>query len=311
MPESRSANTVSRRRFLSAALAAGAVGASFERANASARTEARAQTPHPAGHNSRNQQTPRKDRYEPRLFPPASQPAINGVRHQVLTAHPASGPGPGVIVLHEITGATDEFFVYADTLVDAGFSVHCPVMFGSPFGRSWWLRDGISILRACNPWSEFECRTRSALSQINPWLVELAVDVSGNGQRKIGAIGMCLTGIQPLAMLRCRAVVAPVLCQPTLPLGKSERAQLDLGLPPSDVDFACTRVKSEPVNVLMVRYANDTIASAPRAKRLCEMFGAERITCVSVPGDDHSSLVHDPSPQARKAVVDFLLAELS
>jgi hypothetical protein len=140
--------------------------------------------------------------------------------------------------------------------------------------------------------------------------VALATDIAESGQRRLGAIGLCLTGIQPLAMLRCRAVVAPVLCQPTLPLGKRDRALIDLGLPPSDVDFECTREKNEPVNVLMVRYAGDTVASAPRAKKLCKMFGAERIKCVSVPGDDHSSLVHDPSPQARKAVIDFLRAEL-
>jgi hypothetical protein len=122
---------------------------------------------------------------------------------------------------------------------------------------------------------------------------------------------MCLTGIQPLAMLRCRGVVAPVLCQPTLPFGRNET---DLGLPPSDVDFALARVldpmAKEPLEVLQIRYSGDRIASPRRADRLKEMFGS-RMTLISLPGDDHSSLVHDPHETARKAVIDFLRAKLT
>jgi hypothetical protein len=60
--------------------------------------------------------------------------------------------------------------------------------------------------------------------------------VSESPTRKIGAIGMCYTGIQPLAMLRCKAVVAPVLCQPAVPFSLNRSAAADLGLPP-DVDL--------------------------------------------------------------------------
>src|SRR5688572_8921752 len=63
-----------------------------------------------------------RHRYDRRIFPAADQRAVGGVRHEVWTARPELGSGPDVIVLHEITGATDLFFAYTDTLVDAGFS---------------------------------------------------------------------------------------------------------------------------------------------------------------------------------------------
>lgn len=263
-------------------------------------------------HGAQHAGSGNRARYTRREFPAPGMPAIEGVRHEVWTAHPPQGPGPDVIVLHEITGASDLFFAYTDTLVDAGFSVHCPVLFGSAFIRSWWLRDGISALQACNDWSEFKCTQQSAYTPLNRWLVALSGDISGSSRRRLGAIGMCLTGIQPLAMLRCRSVVAPVLCQPTLPLGRDDAHALDLGLPPSDADFALARVLHEPLDVLMIRYAQDRISSEARARRLNEMF-RPRMTFVELPGNDHSSLVHDPDPGgiARKSVIDFLRSHLT
>ena len=160
--------------------------------------------------------------------------------------------------------------------------------------------------------SEFECFERSAYSPLNPWLVALAVDISGGERRKLGAIGMCLTGIQPLAMLRARAVVAPVLCQPTLPIGKNVRSARDFGLPSSDFDFAYARVHAEGLKVLLIRYKGDKVASAERAARLVEHF-RPRIEFVEPDGDEHSSLVHHPDAGglARGAVIRFLKSALS
>jgi dienelactone hydrolase len=238
------------------------------------------------------------------------QATIDGVRHEVWTSHPAGGPGPDVIVLHEITGATDEFFSYTDTLVDEGFTVHCPVLFGSAFAPRSGLRTVLSGIRACHS-REFECNKRSAHTPLNPWLVALSVDISQHGQRRLGAIGMCLTGIQPLAMLRCRAVVAPVLCQPVMPLlAVNRRSARDLGLPPSDTDFALARVQSEQLDVLLVRYAGDRISPVARTDRLRELFN-ERLALVAVEGAHHSSLIVDPHPTARQAVITFLRSQLS
>jgi dienelactone hydrolase len=262
---------------------------------------------HPAGHGG-----DRSGRYSRRVFPALGEPDIDGVRLEVLSAGLATGPRKDVIVLHEITGPTALFFSYVDTLVDEGFTVHCPVFFGKPFEDPSAIRKGILAIKACGWFSEFECFDRSAYSPLNPWLVELAVDISGPERRKVGAIGMCLTGIQPLAMLRCRGVVAPVLCQPTLPIGKNAKSARDFGLPSSDLDFAYARVHAEDLNVLLIRYKGDKVASAERAARLVELF-TPRIEFVQPEGDKHSSLVHHPDPGglARGAVIRFLNSKLS
>jgi dienelactone hydrolase len=254
---------------------------------------------------------PNRARYTVRTFPAKDHAEIDGVRHRVLTASPDSGPGRDVIVLHEITGASERFFGYTDTLVDAGFTVHCPVLFGPSFVGDSLLQRAVLYLKACGGFSDFECWSRSAYRPLNPWLVALAEDISGRDRRRLGAIGMCLTGIQPLAMLRCRSVVAPVLCQPTLPVSKDERSRRDLGLPPSDFDFAHARIHAEQLKVLLIRYRDDRISSAQRARRLVDLLSPQ-LKFVELDGDKHSSLVHDPDQdgRARREVVAFLDANL-
>jgi dienelactone hydrolase len=46
----------------------------------------------------------------------------------------------------------------------------------------------------------------------------------------VGVVGMCLTGGFALAMMTDDVVVAPVLSQPSLPLGLSARHRRDVGL---------------------------------------------------------------------------------
>jgi len=269
--------------------------------------------------------------YACRVFT-ARGPGIEGLHHQVFTAAPPVPPAKrrDVIVLHEITGANVAFFQYVDTLVDAGFTVHCPVLFSTapPSG----LRKFFVLFEACGPSSDFRCFTQTETSRVNQWLVELATDVAGSERRKLGVIGMCLTGIQPLGMLRCRSVVAPVLCQPTLPTrdvvlthpppatgrpiafttwSRDPEAERDLGLPQSDIDFAYARVRDEDLKMLLVRYQHDPISSSVRADRLVEMF-KPRLELFELAGHEHSSLVTDPGPgePGRKKVVEFLKAIL-
>ena len=255
---------------------------------------------------------------------------VEGLQHQVFTAAPMPPADirRDVIVLHEITGANAAFFQYVDTLVDEGFTVHCPVLFSTPLPR--FPRTLFVPFAACLG-SGFTCFTRTESSRVNTWLVELADDIAGSEKRKLGVIGMCLTGIQPLAMLRCRSVVAPVLCQPTLPtrdvrvthppastgrpisfmtISTDPELDRDLGLPPSDVDFALARVRDENMSVLLIRFQHDPIAAASRATRLVEMF-KPRLELFELKGHYHSSLVNNHGDHSgRRRVSEFLKTHL-
>jgi len=228
--------------------------------------------------------------------------AAHGITHDVFTR----GDGPDVIVLHEITGATDEFFDFTDRLAAEHFRVHCPVLFGSPCGRATTLHTAAYFLKACRPFAEIPCTKRSAHGALNPWLVALAADVSGASRQRVGAIGMCLTGIQPLAMLRCRAMVAPVVCQPAVPFGHAHEAERDLGLPAADVDLMRSRVQAEQLDVLAVRYKEDHISPKARIDHLHDLLG-DRLRLYDPDGDGHSTLVFPQSKtEAFPQVVAFL-----
>lgn len=225
--------------------------------------------------------------------------SAQGITHPVYS----SGTGPDVIVLHEITGPSSLFFRFTDCLVASKYRVHCPALFGTAFAKPSPLRNLVNAVKACGDWAEIDCWRSSAFSKLNPWLVALAAHIGGTDTKPLGAIGMCLTGIQPLAMLRCKAVIAPILCQPTIPMGRAPKT--DLGLPPSDVDFAAARVRADNLGVLAIRYSGDTKCPPERMERLRTILGS-RVDVVTLHGGGHSSLVHAPSKEAFDKVLKFL-----
>src|SRR5437868_4183829 len=69
----------------------------------------------------------------------------NGVTHPVFRA----GSGPGVIVIHEVPGITPLVAEFGRRVVDAGFTVAMPSLFGEPgrpMGMPYILK---SITGAC------------------------------------------------------------------------------------------------------------------------------------------------------------------
>ena len=208
------------------------------------------------------------------------------------------GSGPDVILLHEITGADEVFFAFANKLAGLGYRVHCPVLFGQSGGYEA-SHNQLNYLRTCATYHELACLRSSAENPLNPWLCALADDIGGSASTPVGAIGMCLTGIQPLAMLRSRAVVAPAICQPALPLSTGGARAQDLGLPKADVDLAVSRVEHDDLKVLALRYSADTTSPAARLERLKGLFG-DRLDYRPLDSTGlhrpHSTLVFPASP---------------
>ena len=54
--------------------------------------------------------------------------SFGGVSHPTYR----KGTGPGVIVIHEIPGITPTVIAFAQEVVDAGFTVVMPSLFGTP-----------------------------------------------------------------------------------------------------------------------------------------------------------------------------------
>lgn len=236
------------------------------------------------------------------------------------------GSGPGVIVIHEIPGITPPVADFGRKLIDAGFTVLMPSLFGTP-GRKKTLGYTLSTIAQACVSREFHCLALDKPSPITIWLRALArelhAEVGGPG---VGVVGMCLTGGFGLAMMLEPAVVAPVLSQPATPfaIGSKRKASLSL----SDDDWARVATRAAAgCPVLGLRFTGDAGVPDERFATLRERLGDNFIAVEidSSPENDygissaaHSVLTEDlvdepghPTHDALNQTVEFLRTRLS
>lgn len=180
-----------------------------------------------------------------------------------------SGTGPGVIIIHEVPGITPEVARFARWVRDAGFTVFLPSLLGSPGkpnGPGYQLR---SAMRACIA-REFRLWAADEASPVVDWLKDLAKAVHAEcGARGVGALGMCLTGNFAISMMVESAVRAPVLCQPSLPLGKPGGVHAS----PADLKTVRARLEREDLTVRGYRFDGDKLCGAARFAAMAETLG--------------------------------------
>ncbi len=235
------------------------------------------------------------------------------------------GAGPAVIIIHEMPGLHPLVVRFADRVAAAGMTVYCPVLFGQA-GREisggyalGVMLGAICIRREFNMWSTGKS------SPIVDWLRALArqahADCGGAG---VGAVGMCFTGGFALAMMTDPAVVAPVLSQPSLPLGGAGRKG---GIDIAPAEMACVkqRLADENLSVLGLRFHDDDFVPDARFEAYKDALG-DRFEAIELDPKDarrdkrmrqpHSVLtVHlkdddpaGPTKQAEQKVIAFLKA---
>ena len=220
------------------------------------------------------------------------------------TTHPTyrRGSGPGVVVIHEIPGITPQVERFAEELVDEGYTVVMPHLFGTP-GRPISPGSLASAMRQVCVSREF---TKIALRETTPvagWLRSLARELHGElGGPGVGAIGMCFTGGFALAMMVDDSIAAPVLAQPSAPfIGLPGRAA-DLNLSPEDL----ARVKDRAAagcQVLGLRFTGD-LAVGKRFERLRRELGSNFLA-VELPGRMHSTVTTHRRQEFVDAVMGF------
>jgi dienelactone hydrolase len=218
------------------------------------------------------------------------------------------GEGPGVIVVHEVPGLTPKVLAFGQEVVDAGFTVVLPSLFGTP-GREMTGGYALSTISRLCVRSEFNKLGLRRTSVIADWLRALARSLHEElGGPGVGALGMCFTGGFALAMMADGPVVAPVLAQPSLPfpLGAARRA--DLSLSPSDL----TSVKSKAADgcpVMGLRFANDP-AVGTRFDTLHRELG-DKFIAVEFPGKGHSTLTEHRQQEGVDRVLTFFRERLA
>jgi dienelactone hydrolase len=197
------------------------------------------------------------------------------------------GSGPAVIIIHEMPGLHPLVIRFADRVAAAGMTVFCPSLFGEP-GRP--VSGGYAIrtmLKAICIRREFDVWSSDRSSQIVDWLRALAAsahaECGGNG---VGAVGMCFTGNFALAMMTEESVVAPVLSQPSLPLGAgSRRRAAGIGLSPAEISCAKRRMDEEDLSVIGLRFFDDPFVPDTRFDTLKAAFG-DRLEAIEIDAKD-------------------------
>ncbi len=189
-----------------------------------------------------------------------------------------AGSGPGVVVMSEIPGITPKVTAFAQRVVDAGFTVAMPSLFGTP-GREVSIPYVVkSISQGCVS-REFTTWALNRTSPVIDWLRALARDLHEQcGGPGVGAIGMCFTGGFALAMAVDDSMLAPVLSQPSLPFAGGKARRRALGL--SDADLATVAAREE-LCVLAMRFTGDPAVPAERFQHLREVFG-DRLIAIEI-----------------------------
>ncbi len=206
------------------------------------------------------------------------------------------GSGPAVIVIHEMPGLHPGVVAFADRVAAAGMTVFLPSLFGEPGRpptRAYALTTmfaTICIRREFNVWANGKS------SPVVDWLRALARKAHAEcGGKGVGAVGMCFTGGFALAMMTEPAVVAPVLSQPSLPLGKKGHAMLDM----SDGEIACARkrMQDEDLSVIGLRFHGDPFVPDARFETLRREFG-DRFEDISLKPEDARPAPQLPDPHS-------------
>jgi dienelactone hydrolase len=230
-----------------------------------------------------------------------------------------AGSGPAVIVMSEIPGITPQVASFAQRVVDAGFTVYMPLLFGEPMrpvARGYAMR---TILKGCIS-KEFRVLAANESSPIVDWLRALARHAHGEcGGPGVGALGMCFTGNFALAMMLNAPVLAPVLSQPSLPfaMGKSRRAGLHAS--PEEIAAAHDKIDNHGARILALRFIQDPMCPGERFARLRSEFGAavetieidEKYANPRFPKPAHSVLTNhliDAAGQPTREALDRTLA---
>ena len=192
-------------------------------------------------------------------------PLTDFAREQVTVAGATrpvyvAGRGPAVIVMAEMPGISPDVARFARWVRGAGFTVYLPSLFGRD-GAYPEAAAGLAVVRRACVSAEFAALGARRPAPVAGWLRGLARHAhAACGGPGVGAVGMCFTGNFALAMMLEPAVLAPVLCQPSLPLDEP-------GAPHSPADELAAirgRLEREDLTVLAYRFDGDRHCPAAR-----------------------------------------------
>jgi dienelactone hydrolase len=237
------------------------------------------------------------------------------------------GQGPGVVLIPEMPGVHPGVLALGNYLVDNGFTVAIPSLYGTPGAPS--MRPGMLpvLARGCVA-KEFAAFATNKERPVSHYLRALARDLKEKtGSKGVGVIGQCFSGGFALAAAVDDSVLAPVLSQPSVPMALTAKHKRDPGLSEGEMKVIEKRVAEDGLCALGLRFSGDPMAPKERFKTLKDRLGDafEVIELDSSPGNSHGfgrmahsvltlevrEVENQPAYEARKRVVQFLKERLN
>ena len=235
------------------------------------------------------------------------------------------GSGPGVVVIHEVPGVTPEVARFARKVVDAGFTVFMPSLFGTP-GKKFSVAYAAQQMGMACVRREFAVFEANKASPVTDYLRGLCRAVHEELDGPVGAIGMCLTGNFALTLAVDPWLMAPVLSQPSLPVGPTRALRAALHVSPADLEAVKQRIHDDGLKVLGLRFTGDPLCTGARFRHLEQELGdgfeaveidSRRGNKGRVPATAHSVVTLDlvdraghPTRQALDRVLGFFREKL-
>ena len=171
-------------------------------------------------------------------------------------------PGaPTVILLHELAGVSEKNLRVASRFADEGFSVAMPILLPPPrqSGVGNLIRNG---RRVCVS-NEFRALAHFEDRPLTRWIRSLAADIARRTERRVGIVGMCLTGNFALAAAVDPTIDAAVACQPSVPPSVGSWSR-DLAMSSQEFDALADRADGG-FCVRVLRFKSDVISRGNRA----------------------------------------------
>ena len=221
------------------------------------------------------------------------------------------GAGAPVVLLQELPGIGQETLSLADELVNAGFEVVMPHLFG-PLGKTSIAGN---LARVMCLRKEFHLLSRDRSSPITDWIRQLCRHIRDeSGTDGVGIIGMCLTGNFAIQLIGDESVIAAVASQPAMPFLR--KGHFICHLP--TLTKAGRRWIPGPMRLL--RFENDPLCTEAKSACVHRAFnddGVDRVQEITLPGKGHSVLTLDfvdktghPTRDALNNVIEYFTRQL-
>lgn len=188
----------------------------------------------------------------------------------------SKGEGKPVLVLHELPGLTRDTRNFAERLIAAGFEVYLPLLYGKPEEKGSG-RKGYFLCMT----KEFGYLKAGTSAPVSDWLRALARHLGASiGDRKIGVIGMCVTGAFAIPLILETRVGAAVASQPAVPFrllyfftGMGSGPWMSqLNISDDDLIAAGQASVNQATPLLIQRFVDDRLCPHERVQRLYDNF---------------------------------------